>query len=112
MPTAAIETEIGWLEVMADENAITHLNWRGVKPARLASTAAYSLSLRGAAAAAGRAMTVQRPAARRHFMAATLALTQQGTELFVTLERHFPAHGAFAGAVLLGIDQGPGAAPG
>lgn len=38
MPTAAIETEIGWLEVMADENAITHLNWRSVKPARLASS--------------------------------------------------------------------------
>ena len=38
MPTAAIETEIGWLEVMAHENAITHLNWRGVKPARLASS--------------------------------------------------------------------------
>jgi methylated-DNA-[protein]-cysteine S-methyltransferase len=39
MPTAAIETEIGWLEVMADAEAITHLNWRGVKPARLSGSA-------------------------------------------------------------------------
>ena len=38
MPTAAIETEIGWLEVMADAEAITHLNWRGIKPARLSGS--------------------------------------------------------------------------
>jgi methylated-DNA-[protein]-cysteine S-methyltransferase len=38
MPTAALETEIGWLEVMADENAITHLNWRHAKPARLSGS--------------------------------------------------------------------------
>ena len=38
MPTAAIETEIGWLEVMADDNAITHLNWRSTKPVRLSGS--------------------------------------------------------------------------
>lgn len=35
MATAALETEIGWVEVSADNDAITHLYWRGVKPARL-----------------------------------------------------------------------------
>jgi methylated-DNA-[protein]-cysteine S-methyltransferase len=38
VPTAAIETEIGWLEVMADAEAITHLNWRSIKPARLSGS--------------------------------------------------------------------------
>ena len=35
MATAALETEIGWVEISADNDAITHLYWRGVKPARL-----------------------------------------------------------------------------
>ena len=39
MATAALETAIGWIEVSADNDAITHLHWRGVKPARLQSSA-------------------------------------------------------------------------
>ena len=35
MATAALQTEIGWIEVSADNEAITHLFWRGVQPARL-----------------------------------------------------------------------------
>ncbi len=38
MPVAALETEIGWIEVTADGDAITHLFWRGTKPARLAAS--------------------------------------------------------------------------
>lgn len=38
MPVAALETEIGWVEVTADGDAITHLFWRGTKPARLAAS--------------------------------------------------------------------------
>jgi methylated-DNA-[protein]-cysteine S-methyltransferase len=33
-----LETEIGWIEVSADNDAITHLHWRSVKPARLQSS--------------------------------------------------------------------------
>src|ERR1044071_4919103 len=39
MATAALETKIGWIEVSADNDAITHLHWRGVQPARLQSSA-------------------------------------------------------------------------
>jgi len=39
MATAALQTEIGWIEVSADNEAITHLFWRGVRPARLQSSA-------------------------------------------------------------------------
>jgi methylated-DNA-[protein]-cysteine S-methyltransferase len=39
MATASLQTEIGWLEVSADNDAITHLYWRGVQPARLQSSA-------------------------------------------------------------------------
>jgi methylated-DNA-[protein]-cysteine S-methyltransferase len=39
MATAALQTEIGWIEVSADNDAITHLHWRGVQPARLQSSA-------------------------------------------------------------------------
>jgi methylated-DNA-[protein]-cysteine S-methyltransferase len=39
MATAALETEIGWIEVSADKDAITHLHWRGVQPQRLQSSA-------------------------------------------------------------------------
>ena len=35
MATAALQTEIGWIEVSADNDAITRLFWRGVQPARL-----------------------------------------------------------------------------
>jgi methylated-DNA-[protein]-cysteine S-methyltransferase len=38
MATAALETEIGWIEVSADNEAITRLFWRGVQPARLQSS--------------------------------------------------------------------------
>src|SRR5215813_9342154 len=38
MATAALQTEIGWIEVSADNEAITHLFWRGVQPARLQSS--------------------------------------------------------------------------
>jgi len=38
MATAALQTEIGWIEVSADNDAITHLHWRGVQPARLQSS--------------------------------------------------------------------------
>jgi methylated-DNA-[protein]-cysteine S-methyltransferase len=38
MPTAAVETEIGWLEVTANDTAITHLGWRHVQPARLSGS--------------------------------------------------------------------------
>jgi methylated-DNA-[protein]-cysteine S-methyltransferase len=38
MATAALQTEIGWIEVSADNDAITHLFWRGVQPARLQSS--------------------------------------------------------------------------
>lgn len=34
MATASLQTEIGWIEVSADSDAITHLYWRGVQPAR------------------------------------------------------------------------------
>ena len=39
MATAALQTEIGWIEVSADNEAITHLFWRGVQPACLQSSA-------------------------------------------------------------------------
>jgi methylated-DNA-[protein]-cysteine S-methyltransferase len=39
MATASLQTEIGWIEVSADNDAITHLYWRGVQPARLQSSA-------------------------------------------------------------------------
>jgi methylated-DNA-[protein]-cysteine S-methyltransferase len=39
MATAALQTEIGWIEVSADNDAITHLYWRGVQPQRLQSSA-------------------------------------------------------------------------
>ena len=39
MANAALQTEIGWIEVSADNDAITHLHWRGVQPARLQSSA-------------------------------------------------------------------------
>ena len=39
MATASLQTEIGWIEVSADNDAITHLYWRGVRPARLQSSA-------------------------------------------------------------------------
>jgi methylated-DNA-[protein]-cysteine S-methyltransferase len=39
MATAALATDIGWIEVSADNDAITHLHWRGVQPARLQSSA-------------------------------------------------------------------------
>ena len=38
MATAALQTEIGWIEVSADNDAITRLFWRGVQPARLQSS--------------------------------------------------------------------------
>ena len=38
MATAALQTEIGWIEVSADNNAIAHLYWRGVEPRRLQSS--------------------------------------------------------------------------
>ncbi len=38
MATAALQTEIGWIEVSADHDAITHLYWRGVQPVRLQSS--------------------------------------------------------------------------
>jgi methylated-DNA-[protein]-cysteine S-methyltransferase len=38
MAVAAIETEIGWVEIAADGAAITHCYWRNTKPARLASS--------------------------------------------------------------------------
>jgi methylated-DNA-[protein]-cysteine S-methyltransferase len=38
MATAALQTEIGWIEVSADMDAITHLHWRGIQPARLQSS--------------------------------------------------------------------------
>jgi methylated-DNA-[protein]-cysteine S-methyltransferase len=38
MATASLQTEIGWIEVSADNDAITHLYWRGVPPARLQSS--------------------------------------------------------------------------
>lgn len=38
MATAALQTDIGWIEVSADNDAITHLHWRGVQPARLQSS--------------------------------------------------------------------------
>src|SRR4029450_10858866 len=38
MATAAWQTEIGWIEVSADNDAITRLFWRGVQPARLQSS--------------------------------------------------------------------------
>jgi methylated-DNA-[protein]-cysteine S-methyltransferase len=38
MPSAAIETEIGWLDVTAEHDAITHLAWRSTAPAQSAST--------------------------------------------------------------------------
>jgi methylated-DNA-[protein]-cysteine S-methyltransferase len=38
MATAALQTEIGWIEVGADQEAITHLYWRGVAPQRLQSS--------------------------------------------------------------------------
>src|ERR1700752_4226097 len=38
MATAALQTEIGWIEVAADHAAITHLYWRGVAPQRLQSS--------------------------------------------------------------------------
>ncbi|WP_119302597.1 methylated-DNA--[protein]-cysteine S-methyltransferase [Dongia deserti] len=38
MATAALQTEIGWIEVSADSDAITHLHWRGVQPQRLQSS--------------------------------------------------------------------------
>ena len=39
MATAALQTEIGWIEISADNEAITHLYWRGVQPQRLQSSA-------------------------------------------------------------------------
>lgn len=39
MATASLQTEIGWIEVSADHDAITHLYWRGTQPARLQSSA-------------------------------------------------------------------------
>ena len=39
MATAALQTEIGWIEVSADNDAITRLHWRGVRPQRLQSSA-------------------------------------------------------------------------
>ena len=39
MAVAAIETEIGWVEIAADGAAITHCYWRNTRPARLASSA-------------------------------------------------------------------------
>lgn len=39
MAIAALQTEIGWVEVAADHNAITHCYWRNTKPARLQSSA-------------------------------------------------------------------------
>src|SRR5512147_1529023 len=38
MATAALQTEIGWIEISADNDAITHLYWRGVQPQRLQSS--------------------------------------------------------------------------
>src|SRR5688572_30464008 len=38
MATDALQAEIGWIEVSADNDAITHLHWRGVQPARLQSS--------------------------------------------------------------------------
>ena len=38
MATAALQTDIGWIEVSADKDAITHLYWRGVQPQRLQSS--------------------------------------------------------------------------
>ena len=39
MATASLQTEIGWIEISADNDAITHLYWRGVQPQRLQSSA-------------------------------------------------------------------------
>jgi methylated-DNA-[protein]-cysteine S-methyltransferase len=38
MATGAIETKIGWIEISADGAALTHVEWRGMKPARLSSS--------------------------------------------------------------------------
>ena len=38
MATAALQTQIGWIEISADNDAITHLYWRGVQPQRLQSS--------------------------------------------------------------------------
>ncbi|MGH6892558.1 MAG: methylated-DNA--[protein]-cysteine S-methyltransferase [Dongiaceae bacterium] len=38
MASAALETEIGWIEISADHDAITRLYWRSVKPVRLQSS--------------------------------------------------------------------------
>lgn len=38
MASAALETEIGWIEISADHDSITRLYWRGVKPVRLQSS--------------------------------------------------------------------------
>jgi methylated-DNA-[protein]-cysteine S-methyltransferase len=35
MATATLQTEIGWVEIAADHNAITHCYWRNTRPARL-----------------------------------------------------------------------------
>jgi methylated-DNA-[protein]-cysteine S-methyltransferase len=38
MSTGAIETEIGWIEFSASNDALTRVEWRAVKPARLSSS--------------------------------------------------------------------------
>jgi len=38
MATGAIETAIGWIEFSADKDALTHVEWRAIKPARLSSS--------------------------------------------------------------------------
>jgi len=38
MASAALQTEIGWVEVAADHDAITHCYWRNTRPTRLQSS--------------------------------------------------------------------------
>ena len=38
MATGAIQTDIGWIEFSADGDALTHVEWRATKPARLSSS--------------------------------------------------------------------------
>ena len=41
MATAALQTEIGWIEVSADNDAITRLFWRGVPVINLPTRVIY-----------------------------------------------------------------------
>ncbi len=38
MPLAALRTPIGWVEIMEDKGAISHLYWRAHAPARMVSS--------------------------------------------------------------------------